>query len=155
MLISCTCFFFWLVYRCWWGYNFTSIYWILEGPRLAVLLLNFIFLLNIIRVLVVKLRQSHTSDMEQVGKAARATIILLPLLGITNLSNIFEAPLERRALIFGLWSYTAHFLTSFQGLFIASIYCFMNNEVNNQSFCIASSQTVREQLVIVFIRTIG
>lgn len=70
--------------------------------------------------------------MEQVGKAARATIILLPLLGITNLSNIFEAPLERSALVFALWSYTAHFLTSFQGLFIASIYCFMNNEVNNQ-----------------------
>lgn len=53
-------------YRCWWGYNLTPLYWILEGPRLAVILLNFFFLLNIIRVLVVKLRQSHTSEVEQV-----------------------------------------------------------------------------------------
>lgn len=53
-------------FRCWWGYNLTPLYWILEGPRLAVILLNFFFLLNIIRVLVVKLRQSHTSEVEQV-----------------------------------------------------------------------------------------
>lgn len=117
--------------RCWWGYNFTSIYWILEGPRLAVLLLNFIFLLNIIRVLVVKLRQSHTSDIEQVRKAARAAIVLIPLLGITNILMMTEAPLHRTALEFALWSYTTHFLTSFQGLFIATIYCFLNNEVNS------------------------
>lgn len=115
--------------RCWWGYNFTSIYWILEGPRLAVLLLNFIFLLNIIRVLVVKLRQSHSSDIEQVRKAVRAAIVLIPLLGITNILNMTEAPLHKTALEFGIWSYTTHFLTSFQGLFIAMIYCFLNNEV--------------------------
>lgn len=115
--------------RCWWGYNFTSLYWILEGPRLAVLLLNFIFLLNIIRVLVVKLRQSQTSDVEQVRKAVRAAIVLLPLLGITNILNMTEAPLHRSAMEFALWSYSTHFLTSFQGFFIAMIYCFLNNEV--------------------------
>lgn len=121
----------WCLRRCWWGYNFTSIYWILEGPRLAVLLLNFIFLLNIIRVLVVKLRQSHTSDIEQVRKAVRAAIVLIPLLGITNILNMTEAPLHRTALEFAVWSYTTHFLTSFQGLFIATIYCFLNIEVNS------------------------
>lgn len=123
-LVFCCC-----CFRCWWGYNFTTIYWILEGPRLAVLLLNFIFLLNIIRVLVVKLRQSHTSDIEQVRKAVRAAIVLIPLLGITNILNMTEAPLHRTAFEFALWSYTTHFLTSFQGLFIAIIYCFLNNEV--------------------------
>lgn len=121
-----------LYFRCWWGYNFTSIYWILEGPRLAVLLLNFIFLLNIIRVLVVKLRQSHSSDIEQVRKAVRAAIVLIPLLGITNILNMTEAPLHKTALEFGIWSYTTHFLTSFQGLFIAMIYCFLNNEVGTE-----------------------
>lgn len=94
-----------------------------------MLLLNFIFLLNIIRVLVVKLRQSHTSDIEQVRKAVRAAIVLIPLLGITNILNMTEAPLHRTALEFALWSYITHFLASFQGLFIATIYCFLNNEV--------------------------
>ncbi|XP_029719182.1 PDF receptor isoform X1 [Aedes albopictus] len=115
--------------KCWWGYNLTPYYWILEGPRLAVVLLNFIFLLNIIRVLIVKLRQSHTSDVEQVRKAVRAAVVLVPLLGITNLLNMTEAPLDRTALEFALWSYVTHFLTSFQGFFIALLYCFLNGEV--------------------------
>lgn len=87
------------------------------------------FLLNIIRVLVVKLRQSHTSDIEQVRKAVRAAIVLIPLLGITNIINMTEAPLHRTPIEFALWSFTTHFLTSSQGLFIATIYCFLNNEV--------------------------
>lgn len=115
--------------RCWWGYNLNKFFWILEGPRLIFILLNFLFLLNIIRVLVVKLRQSHTSEIEQVRKAVRAAVVLLPLLGITNLVNMTEAPLTRAVWEFGLWSYTTHFLTSFQGLFIAILYCFLNGEV--------------------------
>lgn len=92
--------------------------------------LNFIFLLNIIRVLVVKLQQSHTSDVEQVRKAVRAAFVLLPLLGITNLLNMVQAPLDKSPWEFAIWSYPTHFLTSFQGFFIAMIYCFLNGEVS-------------------------
>nr|XP_024218284.1 PDF receptor [Halyomorpha halys] len=115
--------------KCWWGYNLTPYFWILEGPRFAVILLNFLFLLNIIRVLIVKLRESHTSEVERVRKAVRAAVVLLPLLGITNIVNMMEAPLDRQVWEFAVWSYTTHFLTSFQGLFIAVLYCFLNGEV--------------------------
>ncbi|XP_040175431.1 PDF receptor isoform X3 [Anopheles arabiensis] len=115
--------------KCWWGYNLTPYYWILEGPRLAAVVLNFIFLLNIIRVLIVKLRQSHTSDVEQVRKAVRAAVVLVPLLGITNILNMTQAPLDKTALEFAIWSYVTHFLSSFQGFFIALLYCFLNGEV--------------------------
>ncbi|XP_032676531.1 PDF receptor isoform X2 [Odontomachus brunneus] len=114
--------------RCWSGYNLSSYFWILEGPRFAVILLNFLFLLNIIRVLVVKLRQSHTSEIEQVFKAVRAAVVLLPLLGITNVLFMIEVPLDN-VKKFALWSYSTHFLRSFQGLFIAILYCFLNGEV--------------------------
>ncbi|XP_061933995.1 PDF receptor isoform X2 [Apis cerana] len=114
--------------RCWSGYNLSSYFWILEGPRFAVILLNFLFLLNIVRVLVVKLRQSHTSEIEQVLKAVRAAVVLLPLLGITNVLFMIEAPLHN-VRKFALWSYSTHFLQSFQGLFIATLYCFLNGEV--------------------------
>lgn len=114
--------------RCWSGYNLSSYFWILEGPRFAVILLNFLFLLNIIRVLVVKLRQSHTSEIEQVLKAVRAAVVLLPLLGITNVLFMIEAPLDNVSK-FAVWSYSTHFLRSFQGLFIATLYCFLNGEV--------------------------
>ncbi|CAB3365838.1 Hypothetical predicted protein [Cloeon dipterum] len=115
--------------KCWWGYSLTHYFWILEGPRLGVIVLNMLFLLNIIRVLVVKLRQSHTSETEKVRKAVRAALVLLPLLGITNVLNMIDAPLQRPAWQFALWSYGTHFLTSFQGFFIAFIYCFLNGEV--------------------------
>ncbi|KAL0106508.1 hypothetical protein PUN28_016307 [Cardiocondyla obscurior] len=114
--------------RCWSGYNLSSYFWILEGPRFALILLNFLFLLNIIRVLVIKLRQSHTSEIEQVLKAVRAAVVLLPLLGITNVLFMIEAPLDNVSK-FAVWSYSTHFLGSFQGLFIATLYCFLNGEV--------------------------
>lgn len=87
-------------------------------------------MLNIIRVLVVKLRQSRTSEVQQVRKAVRAAIVLLPLLGITNLLNMVDAPVDQSPLKFALWSYGTYFLSTFQGFFIATIYCFLNGEVN-------------------------
>jgi hypothetical protein len=66
-------------------------------------------------------------------KAVRAALVLLPLLGITNLVNMTEAPLERTVWEFALWSYSTHFLTSFQGFFIAFLYCFLNGEVRKWS----------------------
>lgn len=71
-------------------------------------------------------------------KAVRAAVVLLPLLGITNIISMGGAPLEK-TVWFALWSYTTHFLTSFQGLFIATLYCFLNGEVNEfrqvDNFC--------------------
>ncbi|CAG0898923.1 unnamed protein product [Darwinula stevensoni] len=50
---------------CWFSYNLTRYYWILEGPRLAFIIINLLFLLNITRVLVTKLRSSQSSETEQ------------------------------------------------------------------------------------------
>ncbi|CAL4061366.1 unnamed protein product, partial [Meganyctiphanes norvegica] len=51
---------------CWWGYSFTSFFWILEGPRLAIIFVNLIFLLNILRVLIMKLQDSLSSESQQI-----------------------------------------------------------------------------------------
>ena len=51
--------------RCWLGYNLTFSYWILEGPRLTIIFINLLYLLNILRVLVTKLRNSQCSEAEQ------------------------------------------------------------------------------------------
>ncbi|KAJ0183612.1 hypothetical protein K1T71_000035 [Dendrolimus kikuchii] len=61
-------------------------------------------------------------------KAVRAALLLLPLLGITNLLSMVEPPLDGSVWVFGIWSYLTHFMRSFQGLFIAMLYCFTNAE---------------------------
>ncbi|ODN06140.1 PDF receptor [Orchesella cincta] len=118
-----------LTVACWWGYNFTGYFWILEGPRLAVLMVNFGFLLSILKVLVIKIRESNSSETQQALKAVKAALVLLPLLGLTNLLNMIDAPLERSPFQFALWSYTTHLLTSTQGFTLAFLYCFRNGEV--------------------------
>uniref|UniRef100_A0A6A7G5Y6 PDF receptor-like n=2 Tax=Hirondellea gigas TaxID=1518452 RepID=A0A6A7G5Y6_9CRUS len=114
---------------CWWGYNFSIYFWILEGPRLAIIMTNLLFLLNILRVLITKLQASASTETQQVKKAVRAAIVLLPLLGITNSLQMVASPLANGAAAFAAWSYTTTFLTAFQGFFVALIYCFLNQEV--------------------------
>lgn len=116
-------------HQCWISYNLITYYWILEGPRLGVLVLNTLFLFNIIRILIVKLRESHTSELEQIRTAVRATLFLLPLMGITNILLMTNNPIDGEVWVFALWSYTTYFMTSFQGFFIALLYCFLNGEV--------------------------
>ncbi|CAL4177996.1 unnamed protein product, partial [Meganyctiphanes norvegica] len=64
-------------------------------------------------------------------KAVRAAIVLLPLLGITNSIQMIHSPLDRDLISFAAWTYTTTVLTSFQGFFLALIYCFMNQEVRS------------------------
>lgn len=61
-------------------------------------------------------------------KAVKAAIVLLPLLGITNIVNLIDPPAES-VVQFGLWSYSTYFLVSFQGFFISLLYCYLNGEV--------------------------
>jgi len=62
-------------------------------------------------------------------KAVKAAIVLLPLLGFNNFLALVEAPLDT-PVKFAVWSYTSHFLISFQGFFISLLYCFLNGEVS-------------------------
>ncbi|XP_071108807.1 PDF receptor-like isoform X1 [Haliotis cracherodii] len=116
------------VAKCWYAYYYLKIIWIIEAPRVAVIAVNLLFLLNIIRVLVMKLRQSHTNEANKVRKAVKAAIVLLPLLGITNFVVMIE-PSHDNIIKFGVWAFSAHFLISFEGFFISLLYCFLNGEV--------------------------
>ncbi|KAK3109003.1 hypothetical protein FSP39_020735, partial [Pinctada imbricata] len=116
-------------FRCWFPYYLEPYHWIVEAPRVAIMAVNLMFLLNIIRVLIKKLRKSHTQEPQvtKVRKAVKAAIVLLPLLGITNFVVMTEPP--ESVVNFGIWSYSTHFLVSFQGFFISLLYCYLNGEV--------------------------
>lgn len=69
-------------------------------------------------------------------------MVLLPLLGITNALVMIKSPLNRSAVEFAIWSYSSHFLTSFQGFFVALLYCFLNGEVSPAHLIIDKFQAV-------------
>uniref|UniRef100_A0A452EEW0 Calcitonin receptor n=1 Tax=Capra hircus TaxID=9925 RepID=A0A452EEW0_CAPHI len=66
--------------NCWLSVD-TNLLYIIHGPVMGALVLNFFFLLNIIRVLVKKIKESQ-EDSYMYLKAVRATLILVPLLGV-------------------------------------------------------------------------
>ncbi|XP_076327989.1 corticotropin-releasing factor receptor 1-like [Tachypleus tridentatus] len=110
---------------CWKGYGSSVSVWILTGPMMIVLLINTFFLVNIIRILVTKLRASVSVETAQVRKSIKATALLFPLLGITHLLFCINprGTLERAYMI------TNATMQSSQGLFLSVLYCFTNSEV--------------------------
>uniref|UniRef100_A0A8C7ZTN5 Calcitonin gene-related peptide type 1 receptor n=1 Tax=Oryzias sinensis TaxID=183150 RepID=A0A8C7ZTN5_9TELE len=111
--------------NCWMSVE-THLLYAVHGPIVAALLVNLFFLLNIIRVLVTKLRDTHRAESNMYMKAVRATLILVPLLGIQFV--IFPWRPENR-LAGEVYEYVMHILMHYQGLLVATIFCFFNGEV--------------------------
>ncbi|GFN82489.1 hypothetical protein PoB_000899500 [Plakobranchus ocellatus] len=71
--------------QCWQKYARSRLILIIFIPIVLALLINGAFLVNIIRVLVVKLRTNNLVESRRIKKAIKATVVLLPLLGVANL----------------------------------------------------------------------
>ncbi|CDQ90110.1 unnamed protein product [Oncorhynchus mykiss] len=121
--------------KCWFGKK-AGVYtdYIYQGPMILVLLINFIFLFNIVRILMTKLRASTTSETIQYRKAVKATLVLLPLLGITYML-FFVNPGGEDEVAQIVFIYFNSILESFQGFFVSVFYCFLNSEVSRLTFC--------------------
>ncbi|XP_031709618.1 calcitonin gene-related peptide type 1 receptor [Anarrhichthys ocellatus] len=111
--------------NCWMSVE-THLLYAVHGPIMAALIVNLFFLLNIIRVLVTKLRDTHRAESNMYMKAVRATLILVPLLGIQFV--IIPWRPENR-LAGEVFEYIMHILMHYQGLLVATIFCFFNGEV--------------------------
>ncbi|XP_023420048.2 corticotropin-releasing factor receptor 2 isoform X6 [Cavia porcellus] len=116
--------------QCWFGKEPGDLMdYIYQGPIIFVLLINFVFLFNIVRILMTKLRASTTSETIQYRKAVKATLVLLPLLGITYMLFFVNPGEDELSQI--VFIYFNSFLQSFQGFFVSVFYCFFNGEVRS------------------------
>uniref|UniRef100_A0A8C7YIG7 Parathyroid hormone 1 receptor n=1 Tax=Oryzias sinensis TaxID=183150 RepID=A0A8C7YIG7_9TELE len=116
--------------KCWFGKEPGKYMdYIYQGPVILVLLINFVFLFNIVRILMTKLRASTTSETIQYRKAVKATLVLLPLLGITYMLFFVNPGEDDISQI--VFIYFNSFLQSFQGFFVSVFYCFLNGEVRS------------------------
>lgn len=120
------------VERCLGSYYLEPEFWILDGPRMAELVINLFFICNVIRVLYSKVRESNNTSEAGLKKSVKAAMMLLPLLGVPNIMQTIPfAPTRDNIMVFAVWTYTASFTYMYQGLMVASIYCFTNKEVNH------------------------
>ncbi|KAL3832587.1 hypothetical protein ACJMK2_024219 [Sinanodonta woodiana] len=93
--------------------------WILNGPVILSITINVIFLINIVRLLVTKLRQMP--EASQTRKATRATLILVPLLGLQYL--LFPVRPEKDTTLAEIYHVTVALAISLQvNLFLCQLF---------------------------------
>ncbi|XP_023225322.1 diuretic hormone receptor-like [Centruroides sculpturatus] len=95
-------------------------------PIIIVLLVNVFFLGQIMWVLITKLRSATSAESKQYRKAAKALLVLIPLLGVTYIL-VLVTPSHRTARV--VFTYIQAALLSSQGFTVAVLYCFLNGEV--------------------------
>ncbi|KAK3590683.1 hypothetical protein CHS0354_006369 [Potamilus streckersoni] len=111
--------------RCW--TDETLLNWILAGPVSVSLILNLAFSVNIMRILISKLRSVQNNETQQTRRAVKATLILIPLLGLQYIAFPFKPdPGDRGEYEYSM---TTAFFVSFQGAFVSLVFCFFNGEV--------------------------
>ncbi|XP_069009026.1 pituitary adenylate cyclase-activating polypeptide type I receptor isoform X1 [Embiotoca jacksoni] len=111
---------------CWDINDNAAIWWVIKGPVLASIMINFVLFIGIIIILVQKLQSPDIGGNESsiYLRLARSTLLLIPLFGIHYTVFAFspENVSKRERLVFELG------LGSFQGFVVAVLYCFLNGE---------------------------
>ncbi|XP_018014912.2 parathyroid hormone/parathyroid hormone-related peptide receptor [Hyalella azteca] len=118
--------------HCWMLHKKSWIFLVLiRIPVAFSVFLNFFFFINIVRVLTLKLRSSVSDENMKYRKLAKSTLVLVPLFGVHycllwGLST-FKHPTVELA-----WLIMDQVFASFQGFFVALLYCLMNGEVRQE-----------------------
>uniref|UniRef100_A0A8D0G668 Vasoactive intestinal polypeptide receptor 1 n=1 Tax=Sphenodon punctatus TaxID=8508 RepID=A0A8D0G668_SPHPU len=104
--------------------------WIIKGPILFTVLMNFVIFINVIRILVQKLKSPEAggSNTSHFVRLAKSTLLLIPLFGAHYVLFAFfpeSTGMEARL-------YIELCLGSFQGFVVALLYCFLNGEVQTE-----------------------
>ncbi|XP_035225931.1 calcitonin gene-related peptide type 1 receptor-like, partial [Stegodyphus dumicola] len=90
--------------------------------------LNFAFLCNIIRVLVTKLRATHSNEPSQFRKAVRATLVLVPLFGLHFFLVIYRPQYGECTALEG-YTFLSYSMDGLQGFLVSLIFCYLNGEI--------------------------
>ncbi|XP_027975172.1 growth hormone-releasing hormone receptor [Eumetopias jubatus] len=115
---------------CWDLDDSSPYWWIIKGPIVLSVGVNFGLFLNIIRILLRKLEPAQGSlhTKSQYWRLSKSTLLLIPLFGIHYV--IFNFLPDSAGL--GIRLPLELGLGSFQGFIVAILYCFLNQEVRTE-----------------------
>ncbi|XP_064613843.1 secretin receptor-like [Liolophura sinensis] len=115
---------------CWNTHEVRGYYWIMKGPIVLSILVNFLFFLFIVRALFTKLRTSSRLECRRFRyrRLAKSTLVLIPLFGAYYIVFICIPDYSHHELELAKL-YTECILSSFQGFIVALLFCFLNGEV--------------------------
>ncbi|CAG9134136.1 unnamed protein product [Plutella xylostella] len=115
-------------HSCWVVYSVANIQWVLDAPRIAILLVNTLLFLDILRALLTaKIRNAESTNQLNTTKA---TLFLMPLFGTQFLLTAFR-PQTASCVLEQAYYYCTYSLESLQGAVVALLYCYANKEVHN------------------------
>ncbi|XP_075070260.1 parathyroid hormone/parathyroid hormone-related peptide receptor [Mixophyes fleayi] len=115
-----------------WDLSAGNLKWIIQGPILAATVANFFLFINIVRVLATKLRETNAGrcdTRQQYRKLLKSTLVLMPLFGVHYIVFISLPYTEVSGMVWHVQMHYEMLFNSFQGFFVAIIYCFCNGEV--------------------------
>uniref|UniRef100_W5M678 Secretin receptor n=1 Tax=Lepisosteus oculatus TaxID=7918 RepID=W5M678_LEPOC len=106
---------------CWNSSHNTTIRWVIRGPVITSILINFLFFISILRILMLKLKTPNVggNDLNQYNQTLTLTQTPSPLvmiLFLTSLCDLTASSFSFKKLLF-------------QGFVVAVLYCFLNGEV--------------------------
>ncbi|XP_046888011.1 glucagon-like peptide 2 receptor [Hypomesus transpacificus] len=108
------------------------IWWIIRGPITLSVLVIFVIFIKILMLLLSKLKADQVKFTDYRYSLARATLVLIPLLGLHEM--VFAMFIDE--CVKGDGRYVRNFfnltLSSFQGFLVAVLYCFANGEVQTE-----------------------
>uniref|UniRef100_A0ABD2X1I1 G-protein coupled receptors family 2 profile 2 domain-containing protein n=1 Tax=Trichogramma kaykai TaxID=54128 RepID=A0ABD2X1I1_9HYME len=121
-------------YYCWSTHKGTISFEVIRWAELCAVVANFIMFIRIVGVLRSKLAPSSSEEHNKdYRRLARSTLVLVPLFGMH--SSIFfwlsySVGVNEKIELF--WLFGDQLISSFQGFFVAVLYCFMNGEVRQE-----------------------
>ncbi|XP_078720580.1 glucagon-like peptide 1 receptor isoform X1 [Lampetra fluviatilis] len=113
-----------------WTRNYNMNYWlIIRLPIIAAIAVNFFIFVKIICLVVSKLRANLMCRSDIKCRLAKSTLTLIPLLGAHEVIFAFVTDENAQGTLRHVKLFFELSVTSFQGLLVAILYCFINSEV--------------------------
>ncbi|KZC13461.1 Parathyroid hormone/parathyroid hormone-related peptide receptor [Dufourea novaeangliae] len=118
---------------CWTTHENPSLFLLIRIPIMISTLFNFLLFVNIVRVLFIKFKTSvHLQRKKmQYSRWAKSTLVLVPLFG-AHYTLFMGLSYHKDHLVELVWLFCDQFFASFQGTFVALLYCLLNLEVRTE-----------------------